>query len=158
MILILQPKKKDKGTGIGLAVVHGIVKSHGGNIELQSTKNEGTSFIIYFPCLMEDRKDAQKDSMAPTPCGSEKILVVDDEEAIARMVRQMLERLGYTVTVRTSSAEAFQLFKDDPYRFDLVITDNDHAQNDRRSAFNGNQEDQNRYPYHNMHWFQRENG
>jgi len=116
-------KEKDKGTGIGLAVVHGIVKSHGGNIELQSTKGEGTSFIIYFPCLMEDRKDAQKDSMAPTPCGSEKILVVDDEEAIARMVRQMLERLGYTVTVRTSSAEAFQLFKDDPYRFDLVITD-----------------------------------
>ncbi|WP_051283906.1 PAS domain S-box protein [Desulforegula conservatrix] len=114
---------KDKGTGIGLAVVHGIVKSHGGNIELQSTKGEGTSFVIYFPCLMEDRKDAQKDYMVPTPCGSEKILVVDDEEAIARMVRQMLERLGYTVTVRTSSAEAFQLFKDDPYRFDLVITD-----------------------------------
>lgn len=116
-------KENGKGTGIGLAVVHGLVKSHGGDIELQSTPGEGTSFIIYFPCLMEDRKDAQKDLLTPIPRGSEKILVVDDEEAIARMGRQMLERLGYTVTVRTSSSEAFQLFKDDPYRFDLVITD-----------------------------------
>lgn len=116
-------KENGKGTGIGLAVVHGIVKSHGGSIELKSSPGQGAMFVIYLPCLMEEKAETKRDSFAPISGGNEKILVLDDEETIARMVRQMLERLGYSVTVRTSSIEALQLFKDDPDRFDLIITD-----------------------------------
>lgn len=116
-------KEEGKGTGIGLAVVHGIIKSHEGGIELKSSQGKGSSFLIYLPCVLEDRYERKIDAIPKALGGAERILVVDDEEAIARMVRQMLERLGYTVTVRTSSKEALQLFKDDPHRFDLIITD-----------------------------------
>lgn len=116
-------KEKGKGTGIGLAVVHGIVKSHGGSIELKSEPHKGTTFDIFLPCIKEDGGEIHRDTIIPASGGDERILVVDDEEPIARMLRQILERLGHSVTVRTSSIEAFQLFKDNPERFDLIITD-----------------------------------
>jgi signal transduction histidine kinase/ABC-type amino acid transport substrate-binding protein/ActR/RegA family two-component response regulator len=115
-------KKKGEGTGLGLSVVHGIVKSMGGRITTHSEVGKGTTFNIYLPRLTHAAifdKKAQK----PIPHGSEKIMVVDDEETIALMEKQMLESLGYTVTVKQSSMDALREFSDHPESYDLVITD-----------------------------------
>ena len=116
-------KGPGEGTGMGLAVVHGIVKSHGGNITVYSKLGEGTTFHVYLP-LIETRPVEPKTVPAePTPTGTEHILFVDDEEPIVRMMQQILERLGYQVTSRTSSVEALEAFKAKPDEYDLVITD-----------------------------------
>jgi len=115
-------KARDKGTGMGLAVVHGIVKSHGGAITAHSRPGKGTSFAVYFPIIAgEVKKTTATDT--PLPSGDERILLVDDEKTLVDLGRQMLERLGYHVVCRTSSIEALELFKNRPDRFDLVITD-----------------------------------
>jgi len=115
-------KARDKGTGMGLAVVHGIVKSHGGAITAHSRPGKGTSFAVYFPIIAgEVKKTTSTDT--PLPSGDERILLVDDEKTLVDLGRQMLERLGYHVVCRTSSIEALELFKNRPDRFDLVITD-----------------------------------
>jgi len=116
-------KDKGKGTGLGLSVVHGIIKSCGGSIRISSDPGKGTECRVYLPII--ERKDVTKAPETPEPVcdGTERILLVDDEEAIVRMVRQMLERLGYEVTARTGSVEAQMVFKADPDAFDLVITD-----------------------------------
>ena len=116
-------KGPGEGTGMGLAVVHGIVKSHGGNITVYSKLGEGTIFHVYLP-LIEARPVEPKTVPAePTPTGREHILFVDDEEPIVRMMQQILERLGYQVTSRTSSVGALEAFKAKPDEYDLVITD-----------------------------------
>jgi len=116
-------KGHGEGTGMGLAVVHGIVKSHGGNITVYSKLGEGTTFHVYLP-LIEARPVEPKTVPAePTPTGTEHILFVDDEEPIVRMMQQILERLGYQVTSRTSSVGALEAFKAKPDEYDLVITD-----------------------------------
>lgn len=116
-------KKQGKGTGLGLAVVYGIVKDHGGHIEIYSEIDEGSKFDIYFP-LMEKLKDTASLPMADVfQGGHERILVVDDEESIAKLEKQMLERMGYTVTSRLHSVEALEAFKANPSSFDLVVTD-----------------------------------
>ena len=116
-------KGPGEGTGMGLAVVHGIVKSHGGNITVYSKVGEGTTFHVYLP-LIETRPDEPKPVPAGlTPPGTEHILFVDDEEPIVLMIQKILERLGYQVTSRTSSAEALEVFKAKPDEYDLVITD-----------------------------------
>jgi len=115
-------KERDKGTGMGLAVVHGIVKSHGGAICVHSKPGKGTSFTIYLPLIRaEVKKTAGTGTKLPT--GDECILFVDDEKTLVDLGRQMLERLGYRVECRTSSIEALELFKNRPDQFDLVITD-----------------------------------
>ncbi|MBU0964847.1 MAG: transporter substrate-binding domain-containing protein [Proteobacteria bacterium] len=115
-------KKKGEGTGLGLSVVHGIVKSMGGRIITQSEVGKGTTFNIYLPrvthAAIYDKK-AQK----PIPRGSEKIMVVDDEETIALMEKQMLESLGYSVAVMQNSMDALREFSDHPEKYDMVITD-----------------------------------
>ncbi len=112
-----------EGTGMGLAVVHGIVKSHGGNINVYSKLDEGTTFSVYLP-LIETRPVKTKIiSAEPAPTGTERIIFVDDEEPIVFMAHQILERLGYQVTPRTSSVEALEAFRAKPDEFDLVITD-----------------------------------
>ncbi|GBC61793.1 hypothetical protein DENIS_2755 [Desulfonema ishimotonii] len=115
-------KKKGKGIGLGLAVVHGIVKSHKGAITVESTPGEGTVFSIYHPAIQKECAIpiARKAEM---PMGTERILVVDDEKDIALLEQQMLEYLGYRVTAFTSSIEALRNFRSDPDRFDAVLTD-----------------------------------
>jgi PAS domain S-box-containing protein len=115
-------KKKGEGTGLGLSVVHGIVKSMGGRITTHSKVGKGTTFNIYLPRLSHPAiidKKAQKS----IPCGDEKIMVVDDEETIVLMEKQMLESLGYNVTVMQNSMDALREFSDHPEKYDLVITD-----------------------------------
>ncbi|MCM2286198.1 MAG: ATP-binding protein [Desulfobacula sp.] len=116
-------KEKGKGTGMGLAVVHGIVKSMNGAIQVHSEPGRGTEFNVYLPVvgkIAENRPSLIKESL---PKGSERILLVDDEEAIAAMEKQILERLGYHVIACTGSIEALELFRTNPDQYDLVITD-----------------------------------
>jgi CheY-like chemotaxis protein len=115
-------KEPGEGTGLGLSVVHGIVKKHGGGIDVFSKVGEGTTFEVYFPSFGEV-EEKFSDEVGPLPTGSEKILLVDDEAAMVEMGRQMLESLGYKVTAQTSSVDAFSDFKTRPDDFDLVITD-----------------------------------
>lgn len=116
-------KGPGEGTGMGLAVVHGIVKSHGGDITIYSKPGEGTTFHVYLPLIKTRPVEPKTVPAEPTPTGTEHILFVDDEEAIVRMTQQILERLGYQVTSRTSSVEALEAFKAKPDKYDLVITD-----------------------------------
>lgn len=115
-------KEKEIGTGMGLAVVHGIVKGHGGEITVQSKPGEGSSLSVYLPRIEKEiRPEAMRTDVLST--GHERILFVDDEQALVDIGRRMLEKLGYKVTTRVSSVEALELFRAKPGQFDLVVTD-----------------------------------
>jgi CheY-like chemotaxis protein len=117
-------KKLGEGSGLGLSVIHGIVEQHDGYITVESRPNKGSTFTVYFPRISEGF--ASSNSATPQediPTGNEHVLFVDDEEALTEMGQDLLEELGYDVTATTSSTEALALFKADPSRFDLVITD-----------------------------------
>jgi len=116
-------KSPGEGTGIGLAVVHGIVKSHGGHIKVDSKIGEGTAFHIYLPLIETGPSEPRAITAEPVPTGTERILFVDDQSDIVFMTQQILERLGYQVTSRTSSLEALEAFRAKPDEYDLVITD-----------------------------------
>jgi PAS domain S-box-containing protein len=116
-------KAPGEGTGMGLSVVHGIIKKHNGEITVQSEPGKGSTFHVYLPLIQEEVIKPEIDEQAPIPTGNERILFIDDEQTLVDMGKQMLERLGYEVTTRTSSIEALELFKVQPDRFDLVITD-----------------------------------
>jgi len=116
-------KEQDEGTGLGLAVVHGIVRNHGGAVLVSSVPLIGTIFHVYLPMI---RKTGQKKRPAPQhnlPLGDERILFVDDEEELVELFRQVLVDLGYQVTAMTSGPDTLRLFKQNPQAFDLVITD-----------------------------------
>lgn len=115
-------KETGKGTGMGLAIVHGIVKSYGGFISCNSTLAKGTVFDVFIP-VHEVATLPHEESELPVELGSERILFIDDEEMLVEMGRTMLERLGYRVTVRTNSIDALATFQNQPDFFDLVITD-----------------------------------
>ncbi len=115
-------KSKEEGTGLGLALVHGIVTSLGGMISVKSNLGSGSVFRIYFP-LVERRTLREPSTSKSLPRGTERILYVDDEIPIAQLGQRMLESLGYDATSCSSSVEALEIFRTRPEKFDLIITD-----------------------------------
>jgi PAS domain S-box-containing protein len=115
-------KEKGEGTGMGLAVVQAIVQGCKGAVIVEPAEPNGVSFKIYLPIIYTDQPTKTKLD-AIIPGGNERILFIDDEPPLAELTKQLLERFGYQVTIRTSSIEALALFKSQPEAFDLVITD-----------------------------------
>jgi PAS domain S-box-containing protein len=115
-------KQVGEGTGMGLAVVHGIVRSHGGAVTVHSEQGKGATFHVFFP-FVEGEVKYETETSKTAPKGNEQILFVDDEEDTVDMIKKLLERLGYQVESLTSSVEALDIFSAQPNRYDLVITD-----------------------------------
>ncbi|MCF7688459.1 MAG: PAS domain S-box protein [Cephaloticoccus sp.] len=116
-------KGPGEGTGLGLSVVHGIVKSHGGVITVYSQQGQGTTFRLYFPALAAISTETSTDSV-PIPAGQgQQVLLIDDEPVLAELGGRILEQLGYKPVTKSDPVEALALIRSDPYRFDLVITD-----------------------------------
>jgi signal transduction histidine kinase len=115
-------KEKDVGTGLGLAVVQGIVQNHGGVIDVSSTEGQGTRFNIYLPRVESVIKDEVK-TLQALPRGHENILFVDDDPALAELGGRLLTTLGYRVVTETVPQRALEIFLDRPRAFDLIITD-----------------------------------
>jgi PAS domain S-box-containing protein len=116
-------KEIGKGTGMGLSIVHGIVKSYGGFVSCDSQLGKGTVFHITLPVLPADHALPQTETVEIIPIGSERILFVDDEPMLSEKGQSMLQRLGYHVTIRRSRLEALSSFQNQPKAYDLVITD-----------------------------------
>jgi CheY-like chemotaxis protein len=112
-----------KGSGLGLSIVHGIVKNHRGAITVYSQPGKGTVFTILLPVIEETIVNKRKEKTDALYLGKESILFVDDDESIARMMARMLKKIGYQVEVRTNPVEALALFKEKSDQFDIVITD-----------------------------------
>jgi CheY-like chemotaxis protein len=115
-------KKMGEGTGMGLAVVHGIVRSHDGDITVYSEPGKGTTFHIFLPQI-EDSSEPEPPAAEKLPGGSERILLVDDEAALAYVETEILGRLGYEVTGMSNAVEALKTFRRELGKFDLLITD-----------------------------------
>jgi PAS domain S-box-containing protein len=116
-------KPVGKGTGLGLAVVHGIVRSHEGVITVESQPGQGTTFRLYFPAQTQETAPVPAASAQLPPGQGQKILLVDDEPVLTTIFQQALQRLNYQVTTSNSPRAALGWFREQPGRFDLVLTD-----------------------------------
>ncbi|MCP3950860.1 MAG: response regulator [Desulfobacterales bacterium] len=116
-------KQVDEGTGMGLSVVHGIVKNHDGAITVFSTPGKGAVFHVLLPLIKGDTESVDKENGRAVPTGNERILLVDDDGILLETQERILHRLGYAVVPMQDSNKAFEEFKKKPHKFDLVITD-----------------------------------
>ena len=125
-VIIIDPyftaKEPGKGTGMGLAIIHGIISEYGGAVTVESEVGQGTTFHVYFPTVGEGEIE-RVEGVEEVPTGNGRILFIDDEELLAEMGKDMLEQLGYEVTVRQRSIDALTTFQYSPDAFDVVITD-----------------------------------
>jgi two-component system, cell cycle sensor histidine kinase and response regulator CckA len=121
--LYFTTKAPDRGTGMGLSVVYGIVRKYNGEITVESEPDKGTTVHVYLPLMKKIQAPTPAGEINHTPGGHETILVVDDDPIIAGLEKKILERLGYTVTMMVTSPGALNTFTDNPAAFDLVITD-----------------------------------
>ncbi len=115
-------KEVGKGTGLGLSIVHGIVRKHDGVISAESVPGKGTTMNVYLPIAelgVDELKKLEKETLK----GEERILFIDDDKEIAILVKEMMERLGYSVTIETESPKALENFRNNPNAFDIVIAD-----------------------------------
>ncbi len=117
-------KKEGEGTGLGLSVVYGIVRAHGGAVEVESRKGEGTCFRVFLP-LAEAEKEQEDPMEVEEVLGTERVLVVDDQDQSRETMRRLLDRFGYRVTAVGAGASALELFGQDPASFDMAIIDYD---------------------------------
>ena len=115
-------KKTGEGTGMGLSVAHGIVRSYQGAITASSQPGKGSTFRVYLP-IVEAKSESEAPSDESVPTGTERILFVDDEPSLVNIGERILASLGYQVTTQTTSMEALEMFQANPDQFDLVITD-----------------------------------
>jgi CheY-like chemotaxis protein len=116
-------KEVGQGTGLGLAMVFGIVEQHEGWIECESTPGQGTRFHIYFPRVGEGGAPAETSVAAAAPVGTETILLVDDEAPVRNLGRRILESCGYTVLTAEDGVKALEIYREQHDRIDLVILD-----------------------------------
>jgi len=118
-------KGQGSGTGLGLAVVYGIVNSHHGFIEVTSTVGVGTTFHLYFPVQMRSFEPLQKELAAvdQMPEGKETILVIEDELMLQALVKELLEKHGYKVHIASDGVEAVELYQRLGSEIDLILTD-----------------------------------
>ena len=116
-------KGAGEGSGLGLAVAHGVVTSHGGGISVESVSGEGTTFQVYLPLATEGDLEVLPDEAMPVTGGGERVLFIDDEAGIVAIGERILSSLGYHVTSFTSGLEAFERFRSSPGDFDLIVTD-----------------------------------
>jgi CheY-like chemotaxis protein len=116
-------KKKGEGTGLGLSIVHGIIKKHGGYIKLHSVPGEGTEFKIFLPAVSGEPEIKPTETQISEVEGGGAVLFVDDEKSIRRLYAIMLTSLGYSVETARDGEKGLELFRKDPKRFDIVITD-----------------------------------
>ncbi|GMV92134.1 MAG: hypothetical protein AMXMBFR82_19120 [Candidatus Hydrogenedentota bacterium] len=123
---VLEPffttKEQGEGTGLGLSTVHGVVKSHGGALTIYSEVGAGTTVHVYLPQATHKRQ-AEAETIQDVPSGHERILLLDDEAALVRILERGLRKLGYAITSETNPVDALALFKSDPNAFDIVISD-----------------------------------
>lgn len=115
-------KENGKGTGMGLAIVYGIIQGHNGAIRVISKPGVGTAFHVFFPIAGGDAAEKQE-SLEELVYGNEHILIVDDDAELLQMIENLLRRIGYQVTVKSSALEAFACFCNAPDQYDLIITD-----------------------------------
>lgn len=114
----------DRGTGLGMSVIHGIVSAHAGAIDVESRSGEGTRVHIYFPALSGTVPESSTTPIEPVVVNTPHVLFVDDEVALGRMQKRLLESMGYRVTLHASSLSALEEFRANPEQFDVLVTDN----------------------------------
>ena len=116
-------KPVNQGTGLGLAVVHGVVESHQGGIEVESTLGVGSAFSIYLPLAVNRVATPTASANTDFPSGGESLLIVDDEESLRTLLTEAFEGKGYKISTASNGHEAIDLISDETQHFDLILLD-----------------------------------